>query len=147
MDLAASLGHERLELGTPVDLRPVPDDQQPSPDRAAQMAEERDPVQSIRLRRPRQRRHLALRRHAPQDRQMVARLPLIQDRRLSPRGVGLDHPRHPIEARFVHENKGPALAVGLLSQRGPGLDPPALDRLVVLLDRASDGDLRCPSQV
>ena len=34
------------------------------------------------------------------------------------RGIGLDHPRQQVEARFVHENKAPALAAGLLLQRG-----------------------------
>src|SRR4029077_10678447 len=33
-----------------------------------------------------------------------------------------------------------------LPQRGPGFDPPPLDPLLVPLDRASDGDLRRPSQ-
>ena len=62
------------------------------------------------------------------------------------RAIGLDHPRQQVEPRFVHENKRPALAAGLLLQRGPRLDPPALDRLLVPLDGPGDGDLRGPSQ-
>ncbi len=103
-------------------------------------------VQPVQRRRPHQRVHLALRGHAPHDRQVVARLPLVQDRRPPLRGVGLDHPRQEVESRLVHENKGPALAAGLLLQRGPRLDPPAPDRLLVPLDRPGDGDLRGPSQ-
>ena len=84
--------------------------------------------------------------HAAHDRQVVVRLPLVQDRRLSLRGIGLDHPRQQVEPRLVHENKLPALAAGLLLQCGPRLDPPALDRLFIPLDRSGDGDLRGPSQ-
>ena len=68
------------------------------------------------------------------------------DRRLPFGGVGLDHPRQQVEPRFVHENKDPALAAGLLLQLGPRLDPPALDRLFVPLDGPGDRDLRGPSQ-
>src|SRR5205814_519096 len=61
------------------------------------------------------------------------------------RGVRLDHRRKQVEPRLVHENKGPALAAGLLQEYGPRLDPPPLDRLLVPLDRSGDGNLRGPS--
>ena len=42
VDLAAGLRHERLNLGTPVDRRSVPDGQQAVPDQTAEMDEELD---------------------------------------------------------------------------------------------------------
>ncbi len=42
------------------------------------------------------------------------------------------------------EDKDPALAAGLLSQRRPRLDSPALDGLFIALDGPGDGDLRGP---
>jgi hypothetical protein len=76
---------------------------------------------------------------------MIARLPLVQDRRLGLRGLRLDDRRQQVETRFVRENKGPPLAAGLLLQSRPRLAAPPLDRLLIPLDRSCDGDLRSPS--
>ena len=56
----AGLRHELLDLGPPVDRRPVPDHQQPIPGQAAQMDEELDAVQPVQRGRPHQRVDLAL---------------------------------------------------------------------------------------
>src|SRR5512135_1295890 len=77
---------------------------------------------------------------------MVARRPLVHDRRLPTRGVGLDHAGPEREARLIHQNKGPVLAAGLLLQNRPRLDPPAWDRLLITLDCPGDRDLRGPAQ-
>jgi hypothetical protein len=73
---------------------------------------------------------------------VVPRLPLAKHRGQPLRRVGLDHPREEVEPRLVLEDQGPALAAGAAEQFRPGLVPPALDRLVVPLDRL----LRCPVQ-
>src|SRR4029079_1100696 len=78
------------------------------------------------------------------DRQMVARLPLADDRRPALRAAGLHDPRQPVESRFVHEDEGPAAPAGRLPQRRPRLDSPALDGLLIALDGPGDGDLGGP---
>jgi hypothetical protein len=77
---------------------------------------------------------------------MVSRLLLAEDRGQPLRRVGLDHPREEVEARFVLENKHPALAVGAPPQLRPGLVAPASDRLVVPLDGPLDRLLGRPVQ-
>ena len=44
VDPASGLRHGLLNLGPPVDGRPVPDDRQPIPDRVAQIDEKREAV-------------------------------------------------------------------------------------------------------
>src|SRR5512135_3741871 len=146
VDRVTGLRHERLHLGPAMNRRPVPDDQETISTLATQVDEELDRMQPAQRRRPHQRVDLALHGHPAHDREVVARLPLVHDRCPSPRSVGLDRPREEVEARLVHENKGPVLAAGPLLQRRPRLGPPSSDRLLVPLDRASDGDLRGPSQ-
>src|SRR5207244_12035376 len=75
---------------------------------------------------------------------MVARLPLAPHRRPALRAIGPHDPRQQVEPRFVDENKGPALASGLLPQRRPRLAAPALDGLLIPLDGPGDGDLGGP---
>src|SRR4029453_5509825 len=105
---------------------------------------ERDAVQSTQRGRSPQRVDLPLRRDPAHDRQMIARLPLADDRRSALRAIGLHDPRQEVESRFVHANKGPPLAPGLLLQRGPRLESPALDGLLIALEGPGDGDLGCP---
>src|SRR5262249_30970733 len=118
----------------------------PIPGQPAQMDEELDAVQAAQRGRPYQRIDLPLRRDPAHDRQMIARLPLADDRRLALRAIGLHDPGQQVEPRFVHEDEGPALAAGLLPQRRPRLGSPALDGLLVALDGPGDGDLRGPVQ-
>ena len=144
---AGLVRQECLDLGPPVDRRPVPDHQDAARNLANQVCEERDAMQPVEGMWPHQRVHLSFGRHASHNRQMVARLPLVHDWRLAPRAVGPDHPRQEVEARFVHENEGPVFAAGLLLQNWPRFDPPPLDGFFVPLDRPGDRDLRSPSQV
>src|SRR5262249_1935748 len=118
----------------------------PIPGQPAQMDEELDAVQAAQRGRPYQRIDLPLRRDPAHDRQMIARLPLADDRRLALRAIGLHDPGQQVEPRFVREDEGPALAPRLLPQRRPRLGPPALDGLLVALDGPGDGDLRGPVQ-
>src|SRR5262249_37800965 len=118
----------------------------PIPGQPAQMEEELDRIDPIQRLRPHQRVHLAARCQPPHDREMVPRLPLIDDRSSSPRGVGLDHTREQIEPRFVYENKLAALAPGRSLQPRPRLGSPTGDGFLVPLDGAGDRDLRGPSQ-
>src|SRR5262249_14156276 len=107
---------------------------------------ELDAVQTVERLRPNQGVDAALRRHPPHDREVVACLLLAEDRGQPLGGVGLDHTREEIEARFVLENKGSALAAGAPTQLRPGLVAPAPDRLVVPLDGPLDRLLRRPVQ-
>src|SRR5262249_19055172 len=62
-------------------------------------------------------------------------------------GVGLDPPREEVEARFVLDDEGPALAAGPPSQLRPDLGAPAADGRLLPPDGPLDRLLRRPSQV
>src|SRR5215204_3253135 len=111
------------------------------------MHKELDAVQTIERLLPCQCVDLALRRHPPHDRQVVARLLLAEDRRQSRGGVRPDHPREEVEPRFVLKNERPVLAPRPPSQLRPDLISPAFDGRLVPLDGPLDRYLRCPAQL
>jgi hypothetical protein len=61
-------------------------------------------------------------------------------------GVGPDLARQEVEARFIHENQGAALAAGLVLEPRPDLDSPLLDLLLVALDGPRNRQLGRPAQ-
>jgi hypothetical protein len=77
---------------------------------------------------------------------VVVRLLLPEDRSQSLGGLSPDHPREEVEPRFVGENQHPALAARPPLQLRPDLITPALDSLLVPLDRPGDRDLGRPVQ-
>ena len=130
---AARPRHELLDLHPPMDRRAVPDHQQPLACHAEQVQEELDRVQPVERLLPDQGVDATRRRHPPHDREVVTRLLLAEDRGEPLRGVGLDHPRQEVEARFVLENQDAALAAGTPEQFRPGLVAPAADGPLVAL--------------
>src|SRR5512142_816067 len=145
-DLAARLGHELADLRPSVDRRAVPDHQQPLASHAPQVQEELDDVQSVERPLPRQDVELSCGRHPTHDRQVVARLGLVEDRRPCLGGVRLDHTRQQVESRFILEDQHPALAPRSLSQFGPDRDAPALDSRLIALDGPPDRHLGRPAE-
>src|SRR6266568_1019736 len=81
------------------------------------------------------------------DREVVAGLPLMENRCMALGCVRPDLARQKVKARFVHENKGAALAVRLCLEPGPDLDSPALNLLLVALDRTTNRHLWRPVQL
>src|SRR5262245_60745064 len=138
-------GQKLLDRDTPVDRRPIPDHQQARANVSDQVLEKLDDVEAVEGLLTHQDVELAGRRHAAHYREVVARLPLMEDRRVAFGGVRPNLARKKIEAGFVHENKGAALTVRLGLDPGPDLDPPAFDLLFVALDRASDRHLWRPA--
>jgi hypothetical protein len=69
-------------------------------------------------------------------------LPLVEDRCMRLRCVCPYFARQEVEARFIHENKGPPLAThfDLESELDP--NAPAIDLLLIAPDCASDRHLR-----
>ena len=61
-------------------------------------------------------------------------------------GVGSDLARQEVEARFIHENQGAALAAGLVLEPRPDRDAPLLDLLLVALDGPRNRQLGRPAQ-
>ena len=99
-------GKELLDCGAAMDGRPVPDYQESRSDMPDQVLEELDGVQPVERLLTHQGVDLALRRDTPHDREVVARLPLVEDRRVPLGRVGPDLARQEVEARFIHENQG-----------------------------------------
>ena len=139
-------GKELLDCGAAMDGRPVPDYQESRSDMPDQVLEELDGVQPVERLLTHQGVDLALRRDTPHDREVVARLPLVEDRRVPLGRVGPDLARQEVEARFIHENQGAALAAGLCLEPRPDLDSPLLDLLLVALDGPRDRQLWRPVQ-
>ena len=139
-------GKELLDCGAAMDGRPVPDYQESRSDMPDQVLEELDGVQPVEHLLTHQGVDLALRRDTPHDREVVARLPLVEDRRVPLGRVGPDLARQEVEARFIHENQGAALAAGLCLEPRPDLDSPLLDLLLVALDGPRDRQLWRPVQ-
>jgi hypothetical protein len=139
-------GEELLDLLTAVDGRPVPDHQQARSDVPDQVLEELDGVQPVERLLTYQGVDLAGRRDSAHDREVVARLPLVEDRRVPLGGVGPDLARQEVEARFIHENQGAALAAGLVLEPRPDRDAPLLDLLLVALDGPRNRQLGRPAQ-
>src|SRR5467141_1222199 len=90
--------------------------------------------------------NLAGRGNATHDGQVVPRLPFVDDRSQALWSVGSDYSRQQIEARFVHKNKGSALAARPLFQFGPDLGLPAFDLFFIPLHGTGNGNLRSPTQ-
>src|SRR5579864_1496130 len=112
-----------------------------------QVLKEGDGVQAREGFRPYQDVDLPLRCQTSHDRQVVTRLPLVQDRGLTLWPVRLDHPGQQVEARFIHENQGSALPACPLPECRPGLIAPADDGILVPLDGPRNGHLRGPAEV
>ena len=60
----------------------------------------------------------ALRGDRPDQREMFVRKKLLQNGRLTTRGVGTDHDRQQINPRFVYEDDGPPFCFGLFFSSG-----------------------------
>ena len=116
--------HELLDLRPSMDRRAVPDHEQAIPRHAEQVQEELDAVQPVQRLLPHQGVDAAGGCHRPHDGEMIPGLLLTEHRSQALRGVSLDHPREEVEPRFVLENQGPMLVVGLPSQFGPDFDAP-----------------------
>ena len=106
---SSGAGQEVFNRDTPVDRRPIPDHQQSTSDVPDQVLEKLDGVKSIEGLLAHQDVELAGRRNAAHDREVIARLPLMEDRSVSLGCVRPHLTRQKVEARFVHENKGAAL--------------------------------------
>src|SRR6266404_9273811 len=127
--------------------RTIPNHQQAFSGLAPQMLQKHHGVLTRKRFRTNQRVHLPRWSKTGHDGQMISGQPLVNHRRLAFWSVGLDHPRHQIEARFVHKNQGAALPDGLLPQHRPNRLTPALNRCLVTLDRPGNGNLRRPAQI
>src|SRR5580704_5838051 len=78
---------------------------------------------------------------------MVSCLPLVQDRCLPPRSIGLDDAWQQIKAGFIDKNEMAALSTGLFFEDRPPVNSPMSDRLLIALDGAGNRDLWGPSQI
>jgi hypothetical protein len=121
--LGGSIGQEVFNHLTAVDRGAIPDQDHVTGHLAQQMFQEGhhiDRVERVVLAGEIQ---LPLRRQGADGREMVARPPLPQDRRLPDRGIGADHTRQGVEPRFVYEEEvlplrlGPLLMTGQVSSR------------------------------
>lgn len=130
----------------PVDGRTVPDDQQSFLRYSLQVHEKLDGVQSVQRFLPHQGVDLARRRHSAHHRQVVAGLLFAKDGSVGLRGVGPDHPRQQVEARFILENQRSPLASRSSKHFRPYLVAPTLNGLFVALDGTSDGYCGRPLQ-
>src|SRR6266404_4015813 len=127
--------------------RTIPNHQQALPGLAPQMLQKHYGVLTRKRVRTNQRVHLPRWSKTGHDGQMISGQPLVDHWRVAFWSIGLDHPRHQIEARFVHKNQGAALPDGLLPQLRPNRLTPALNRCLITLDRPGNGNLRRPAQV
>jgi hypothetical protein len=149
LDLGTPTGWTVQELRhqrTPVNRRAVPDHAQPGPGVAQQMEQELHPMQAVERFRADQDIHLPRRRQPAHDRQVIAGLPFVPNRRFSSGSVGSDLARQQVESRFVHETQGSALAACPGPPRWPDQAPPPVDGLLIPLDGPRDGNLRGPAQ-
>lgn len=144
--LAVRARDELRDLRAPVDGRAIPDHQQPRPRHAQQVQQELDAVQSVQRFLPRQGVDFARKRQPAHDRQVIARLLLVEDRCLGFGSIGPDHSRQQVEARFVLEHQHPALAPRPPEQVRPALVPPAPDGFFVPLACPPDRQLGRPVQ-
>src|ERR1043166_3911520 len=143
---AVRLSHEFLDRGPAVDWRTVPNHQQPRPGHMQQVLQKLDAVHPVERLLARQGVNFPFRGHSTHDRQMVMRLLLVNDRRLSCRSVGSDHSGQQVKSRFVLENQHTTLTSGAPEKFRPDLVSPALDGLFVTLDRSADGHLGRPAE-
>ena len=103
-----------------------------APGYADSVQQELDAVQPVERLLPRQGVDLARRRQAAQDRQVIARLLLAEDRRLRLGCVGPDQPRQQVEPRSTLENRHPTLAPRPPAQLRPDFGTPAADGFFVV---------------
>jgi hypothetical protein len=135
---------ELLDCRAAMYRRPVPDRQKPGAKVSNHMLEELDNVEPIERLLAYEDGDSTGRSDAPHNREMIAGLPHPEDGRVSLWGVRPDSPRQEVETRFIHENQGPALIMGLGLKARPDIDAPSLDLLLVPLSRACDWHLRRP---
>src|SRR5207245_672003 len=100
-----------LDRGPAMDRRAIPNHQQTLARHAQQVLQELDAVQAVQGSLPSQSVDLSRRRHPAYDRQMVARLLVVNDRRLPFRSVGSHDPRQEVEPSCArsgrHDSYGP----------------------------------------
>jgi hypothetical protein len=145
--LCASGGQKFLDSAPPMNRRTIPDHHQLLPRLYQQVLQKDHAFQTLQRFLPHPCVQLSRRRDSRPNRQMVAAQPLVNNRSLPFRSLGLDHSRQQIEARFIDTNQRPALPRRLPTQFGPHFDPPASDGRFVALDRPSDRNWRCPTQI
>src|SRR5438128_2642119 len=137
---------EVLDFGPAMDRRSVPDHQQALAGHTQQVLQECNAVQAVQRPLPSKSVHLPARRHPAHDRQVVARLLVANNRRLTLGSIRPNDPRQKVKPRFVDKNQGPVLAPRPFLQLPPDLITPAFDRLLVTLNGPRDWHLRRPPQ-
>src|SRR5215208_4368497 len=92
--------------------RAVPDDEQLARNLAQQMPQEADHVRTLEGALLLHHQELALQSDGADHRQMIARKVLMQDGRLTHRGIGAHQARQKVEARLIHKQNRSALLYG-----------------------------------
>src|SRR5258707_7011505 len=133
-DFALSARYEFLDLLAPVDLRTVPNHQQPFARHTLQVLEKVDTIQAIQRPLPSQGIEFSRECHPAHDRQVVARLLVPKDRCLTLRRVSANDSRQQIEPGFIDKNQGSTLLLGTSLQLGPRFLAPMLDDFLISLD-------------
>ena len=147
MDAAAVFARKEFrDQNAAMDRRAIPYHQHAAAKVTHEVFEELDDMHAIERLLPHQAVEPGFASDAAHHRQMVACLPLLDDRGLALRRIRSHDARQQIKARFVRKNKGFALALSLRFQLWPDNFPPSCDFVFVALHSPEHGQLRCPMQ-